>query len=62
MASTATLPASIFSDRRSRYFPWRIRRNPFLAIVKMKKQRIGAWLLGAQGGVATTTIVGLIAL
>jgi myo-inositol-1-phosphate synthase len=28
----------------------------------MKKKRIGVWLLGAQGGVATTTIVGLIAL
>jgi len=28
----------------------------------MKKQRIGVWLLGVQGGVATTTIVGLAAL
>lgn len=28
----------------------------------MKQQRIGVWLLGAHGGVATTTIVGLIAL
>ena len=28
----------------------------------MKQQRIGVWLLGAQGGVATTTIVGLVAL
>ncbi len=28
----------------------------------MKQQRIGVWLLGAQGGVATTAIVGLAAL
>ncbi len=28
----------------------------------MKQQRIGVWLLGAHGGVATTTIVGLVAL
>jgi len=28
----------------------------------MKEKRIGVWLLGAHGGVATTTIVGLVAL
>ena len=30
--------------------------------VDMAKQRIGVWLIGTKGGVATTTIVGLLAL
>jgi myo-inositol-1-phosphate synthase len=54
--------ASIFADRRLDTFHSKFVVTRFLAKLKMKKKRIGVWLLGAQGGVATTTIVGLVAL
>ena len=34
-------------------------RNPRYGKITMEKQRIGIWLVGARGGVATTTLLGL---
>ena len=41
---------------------FRLRPHPLTVRVDMARPRIGVWLIGAKGGVAVTTITGLIAL
>jgi myo-inositol-1-phosphate synthase len=44
----------------ARWFP--SRSTPFLRIILMATRRVGVWLVGAKGGVATTLMTGLAAL